>query len=1182
MSSGSQLTNPYSSGGGGSRFENQVQTAFVCLMLAGSACPGLAPWPIRKIKLQGKHLGYETDDFIVFASHPIDNREVKLLAQIKHSVSVTKGSTVFRDVIHSAWRDFSNVSLFTRGVDQIALISGPLSKKDTENVRSLLEWARDSESAADFITRKVHRAKFSSRDKREKLDVFRAHLSTAKGEDISDDELWRFMRSYHLLGYDLDIRSGVALSLLHALIRQGSSQDPAALWARLSHEVKSSNQNAGTISIESLPNEISKAFREEPLQQIPKDIASAIDAETHSEWKSELVRELAQASLVGSWNEQAAADRAVVENVTGDRYNAWIQRVREVVHYDDSPLKLDKGVWSFADRLEVWNDLGSRLFDDDLDRFQESAITVLSEEDPQFELPQSDRFQASILGKRPSHSESLRHGVSETLALLRARPEALPNCSPHKAGSVARGVVRVLLRSSDWITWASLNAYLPSLAEAAPIEFLECVEQALEGATNPFLEVFAQEGTGVFGTNYTTGLLWALEGLAWHDEHLSRAALALGGLAEIDPGGTWANRPINSLVSIFLPWLPQTTASIETRIAAVSALHRDSPNVAWALLIQLLPNQRQHSSGTRKPRWLEVGDTDRTQPVSAEEYWMQINSYIELTVELSKTRLDWLTELVKHLNRFLDPAVIDSLIGHIESPSVASLSDVDRYPLWQELKALGSRHRAFPDAKWAFPDGIVNRIESAADHLEPADPFLRHRRLFSSTRTELFEERGNWKRQEEKLLERRIQAVHDVVTAHDFKKVVAFSRHVEDPFSVGYALGALQSPKADGILLPNLLEEDHSATQLLLTGFVRGRHLAEGWSWLDELTLSDWPPEHVAKLYAHHRFCYETWQRVVKDLGVREHLYWRIVSVAPYEAEKQIETAIRKLLQAGRPRAAINCFARAIHEGSPIDPDLAVRALLEGIHAEDGDDLDFYTITKLVEALQNNDDVDKDDLLKVEWAVLPLFDDNSEVSPTILEHRLADDPNFFCELIHRAFRSDKEESREPTDAERSIAINAYRLLHIWQTPPGAQYDGDFSEEHFHYWLSAVKSVCSESGHLKIALQEVGKVLIHSPEDPSGLWIHGAVAEALNARDAMEMRLGFRIALFNSRGVSWVDPSGAPELKLAAEYRKKADSVEKASYPRLAATLRELADTYEREAQRIIEEHKEDDDDESHS
>ncbi len=97
---------------------------------------------------------------------------------------------------------------------------------------------------------------------------------------------------------------------------------------------------------------------------------------------------------------------------------------------------------------------------------------------------------------------------------------------------------------------------------------------------------------------------------------------------------------------------------------------------------------------------------------------------------------------------------------------------------------------------------------------------------------------------------------------------------------------------------------------------------------------------------------------------------------------------------------------------------------------------------------------------------------------------------------------------------------------------------------------------------------VGHALIHVPSDPDGLWIHCSAAAALNAKDAEDMRNGFRTELYNSRGVHWIDPTGKPEKELAEKYRTQAEAVEDAGYHRLSTTLRELAGSYEREAERI--------------
>lgn len=74
-----------------------------------------------------------------------------------------------------------------------------------------------------------------------------------------------------------------------------------------------------------------------------------------------------------------------------------------------------------------------------------------------------------------------------------------------------------------------------------------------------------------------------------------------------------------------------------------------------------------------------------------------------------------------------------------------------------------------------------------------------------------------------------------------------------------------------------------------------------------------------------------------------------------------------------------------------------------------------------------------------------------------------------------------------------------------------------------------------------------------------------------------MRRGFSTGTFNARGVHIVVPSGEPEKVLAAKYRDRAESVENQGFHRFALTLRELADDYEHQANRIIDRFSSEDD-----
>ena len=209
--------------------------------------------------------------------------------------------------------------------------------------------------------------------------------------------------------------------------------------------------------------------------------------------------ELVIAGFWARWTEQSEADKVIAEKLSKKAYGEWIRNLRETLHRPGTPLIQRDGVWKMVSRYEGWYALGPKLFDEHLDRLRETNVSVLREEDPQFELAPNERYAARIHGKNLTHSHFLRNGLAESLALLGSHPRALTSCSTGKAEATAILAVRESLSGADWVLWASLNDLLPLLAEAAPGEFLDAVEKALNSDHCPFDTVFTQEGDGIFG-----------------------------------------------------------------------------------------------------------------------------------------------------------------------------------------------------------------------------------------------------------------------------------------------------------------------------------------------------------------------------------------------------------------------------------------------------------------------------------------------------------------------------------------------------------------------------------------------------------------------------------------------------------------------------------------------------------
>ena len=880
------------------------------------------------------------------------------------------------------------------------------------------------------------------------------------------------------------------------------------------------------------------------------------------------VSDLTIMNLLGSCEESSEGDRTIAQKLANKNFQDWIEKLRDSLRYDGSPVVYKNGVWKIKDRLATWAPLGKSVFNGHLDSLRECAVQVFSEPDPQFELPAEQRLMANVYHKVPKYSPKIKKGLAETLALLGDRSEDLEHCSEGKVEWTVTSAIRETFENADWVLWASLDSVLPLLAEASPDEFIHVVDKALRQTPCPFDGLFSQETSGVFGTIYTTGLLRALETLAWHKEYLSRVTSSLGYLASRDPGGSYVNRPANSLSTIFLPWFPQTMASWEKQKSAIKILKNENHEIAWKTLLALLPCRHGTSSDHRKPWSWSYSIDDRPQ-VTRKEYADRVSFYSDMAVEMAMENEDKLVELIKHFDRLpTDP--FKKLMAHLEFHGgyVKKKRDV----LWNGLTDLVSEHRRYSDAEWALPKDLVDQIEKIANKIAPSDLKKQHRRLFNKEDYDLCERDDNYEEQRKEIRARRQNAIKEIVDEGGVASAIQFAQNVKHPYHAGYAFGSFVEREKDSSILKNYLAAEPKYIAQFIAGFIQAKYQRHGWEWVDEIDISQWTEAEKSLFLRYLPFGMETWKRAKKWMK-NDQEYWRNADVwSPRLEVHELLSSVDKLLECNRPVSALHSLYWMVYKKLPLPQKQSIKALSDAVSTQENRILDSNNIAEIIKCLQGDPNTNPDELCQVEWAYLSVLNELSDASPAALNKKLASDAKFFHEIISLAYRpeGEKHKKTELTEKQRSMARNAFSLVEEWNVPPGTQLDGMFSEDKFGSWLKTALKMCEESGRLEAAKINIGKVLVNSPEDPDGLWIHRTIAKFLNGRDAENIRHGFCIGFLNARGAYTVDPAGKPEKALAEKYRGMAEGVETEGFQNLSAALRELAKEYERDARKHIE------------
>ena len=736
---------------------------------------------------------------------------------------------------------------FCRGQDAAPLLPPSLYTATRENACRALEEVFTGKQQCLFICPE-------SED--DVNDFVAAYFASSKDEKIkkyanqclfiSEPEAWKSiagLRKPHILVANAELDLDSERQDLHVFAKNrghrliiplfGSLSDPNAKVLKLPSPTQYQIE-------EILRNEKFSDIRARELAQIGNRRLSALRryilggaVPRYAKW--DCADDIARVNLLGRWSDKNPADVQVLENVLGIEGRKGLGKLRSILSRADTPLAQVDGKWRIVPRGEAWNALGNSLSDEDLDRFQEIALLVLGERDPRFDLPKEERYAANVLGKGLVYSVRLRKGIAETLALMGSRSEKLEQCSHGKAEAVAAYVVRNLLDDGDWERWAGLGALMPLLAEAAPKAFLDAVEEALGDLENtPFRAIFMQEGDGLFGGNYMTGLLWGLECLAWSPDYLSRVAVILADLASIDPGGRYSNRPAQSLADIFLPWHIQTMASLDQRKSAIKVVLKEQPNVGWKLLLSLLPHSLGSTSGCYRPVWRPFIPSDWEEGVLVNEYWAQIHMLTKFAVEMACSDVERLLELTDRLSD-LPQKTQAEILKHFASERIIRLPESERVIVWEKMNSLVRHHRKFRDAQWALPEESIVKIEKIAKSMTPTNPLLQYRYLFSADEYDLYEEQRDYEVQRKRLSEKRQAALSEIMGNGDFARCMDFAREVAIPYKVGQTLGELADERIESEILPSQLNTEDELLKRVVAGFIWGRFRERDIQWVDHV-----------------------------------------------------------------------------------------------------------------------------------------------------------------------------------------------------------------------------------------------------------------------------------------------------------------------------------------------------------
>ncbi|MCX2680134.1 hypothetical protein OOZ15_09305 [Galbibacter sp. EGI 63066] len=892
--------------------------------------------------------------------------------------------------------------------------------------------------------------------------------------------------------------------------------------------------------------------------------------------------------LIARFNSASEEDRKIIEQISGEKFSEYERFLKELEFSDESPVYNIGSNWRLISHSDTWIYLAKYLSIEDLEKFKEICIQVLTEEHPKYQLSSDKRHMASLYNAMPKYSHEIKKGVAETLIILSVLGKKYGVSAVNEPRVFVDNIVNEVLNNASPELYRSLGYNLMLLAEASPEVFLNQIQSIIDD--KKVMSFFEEEGGIMGSSNDLPYLLWSLESIAWIPHLLTKVCLIICQLIELAPEKLpTLNTPFNTLKSIFKTWYPQTNASFEERKQILTILSSKYPIIGFQLLNSLIFKRNDHASPNHKMQWRLFEETSEVSLTNLEVYEME-NFATNKMIELIEKNND-INQILTLISKF------DSLRKNNIDLFLESLKKLDKSnqenngKIYNAFREIIGRHRTHSKQNWAIPEKILSETQEVADLFKPEDIILSNEYLLSHHPIPMEGRNSDlgYDEQSKELNIKQKEFVEKVLTDYSIEKVIELAVNLETPGYVGYPLASIKLSEEDEHktfqLLKSQKKEDLSFVQSFVYAIESINGQKKSLDIFKKLQKSgDYDNESLSRYLLALRFDIKLW-KFIEGLKIPdiEKYYWEHFNALYISDVEEIKYSINKLKEYKRTIAVLNILGH-IQGVSKLDSDMIMNTLEElsltdyvehsNLH------LDHYGLGNVFNDLfSRGEEIDAERMAKIEFTYLFVFDSTGHgVQPKYLFTAIAKDPNLFMELIKNVYvpknreLTEEEVEKINDQSQKTFIEYSYTLLRNFNLIPGLEPDGGIVEDELNTWIDKVRELAAECDRLEVTDQKIGEILARYPNKEKGIFFPDEICNTLERIDSNDMYIGFKIQITNRLGFT-SRPSGAGgdiERSRAKHFNKLAEE-RKISHPTVSSVYRQIAERYIQDGQRMDEE-----------
>lgn len=875
--------------------------------------------------------------------------------------------------------------------------------------------------------------------------------------------------------------------------------------------------------------------------------------------------ELLPALLVCGWDESKKGDREVISELSGMKYEQYIQSIQPYLSSDDAPITKIDNMYMCVSPTETWAVIGQYLNLELYKRYEKIIekvyLRVLLKglnyhtED----IEQSDESRRGI--NKYEFSKDLLEGLVITIYMIEKWSEVINSNTITNGRSLLIRKIMSNIQSSD--DWKKMIGCFNLFVEASPEEVLVKLEREINAPASEIWCLFEEPND--FGARTYTNILWVLEKLTWDKKYISRAITLLFAIGEKNFVYSGGNSPLDSLKNILCLGLSNSILNATQKKSLIIRMFSDYPQTTKKIIGEILSDRSATFFGVAKYRYRSIDVSPVSETIK--DLITASNNLTEFYLEkIEGSYSDW-SFVLDHIVAFT-PHVDELVKKCIDQAD--SMSKIDLQKLISKLVDTIGKHRKFMNSDWSIEEKYLTKLEELFKRILPNDA-SKYIHYFSYgflglNPTPFNEEEYDSKEERDKFNSLKKSKIKELIECYGEKGILEILPYVDEKqLLVDEAIELIYENHFNWNFISEIKEMDELRARSAIHKIYHENQLNDFKTQIRTLEDKD-----ITWLLTCLPVTNEVFSFIELQSDNIQEDYWRVMDPHKIVDKEEgfqdylvKEKCVNKLLEINRPYTLINYLS--IHQ-YPINTNTLINIMQKAANLKPECEISgieyrevaSYNIVKMFEKLDNIEETFFTVMVQLEAAFFEeLYWSHKKLK--YLPTAILSTPEQYIEFLFTAYGED-EKIIARTDEENNRASIIDSLLGALDRLPRSTNDNlEPIEKEFHEWMKSADELAKNRNCMKKHYAFIGKLLSFSPTKDDQ-WPINCVCEYLEKKKSDIIDSAFITGKLNQRG-GFTGTAGIAEQKIASQFYDYADKLD-FLYPYTAGVVRKIGKDYE--------------------